>query len=123
MNADETPDPNREAAKYRRQLREVEAKRDKITATLEAAQRSRVEAVAVSQGITADALWAAGSQLDALLTADGQPDADAIAAAVQHTRDYFGITVKPATAAGLKSGAMAPQPTPDNWRDAFGPKR
>lgn len=116
-----TADDNAEAAKWRRQLRQAEAERDKVTATLTAVQRSRVEAVAATHGITADALWAAGAELDDLLT-DGQPDPAAIAAAVRDTREKFGIIRKPASVSGLRSGAMLPQPPVDHWRDAFAPK-
>lgn len=114
--------PNREAAKYRTRLRDTEAERDKLAATLTALQRSAVESIAAAQGVTADALWAAGNELDNLLGEDGQPDADAITTAVVTTRDKLGITARRASAKGLQSGTMRQQPPANRWREAFAQK-
>lgn len=114
-----------EAKSYRLRLRDTEAERDRLAATLTALQRGRVEAIATQQGITAEALWAAGTELDSLLGEDGQPDPIAVAAAADAARQELGIDPTPPprrSAAGLRSGAMNPPPPADHWRDAFAPK-
>ena len=119
----EPDNPNHEAAKWRIRLRDTEAERDRLTATLTAVQRGQVESVAIGHGITAEALWASGADLKDLLDADGHPDPNAIATAVRDTREKFGIIPKPASVSGLRSGAAPPQPPANHWRDAFGPKK
>lgn len=114
---------SRESAKWRTRLRSVEADCDALTATLTALQKQRVEQAAAAHGVTADALWAAGAELDTLLT-DGEPDAEAIAAAAQTTRDTLGIEQppKPSGLRGLSSGSMPQPPPTDRWSNAFKPK-
>ncbi|MBU3749817.1 MAG: hypothetical protein FGM52_05100 [Mycobacterium sp.] len=117
---------NTEAAKYRTRLRDTEAQRDALAATLTGLQRGRVECIAAAHGVTAEALWASGAELDALLGADGDPDPEAVAAAADTAREVLGI---PAPAqprsgtAGLHSGAMRHQPPQDSWTNAFAPPR
>lgn len=121
----DTPEPdstNREAAKYRRKLRDTEHQRDALASTLTQLQRSRVEAVAASHGVTPTALWAAGTELADLLDEDGNPDTDRIQTAVQHCYELLGITPKEVGIAGLHSGVMRPPPAADRWRDAFTPQ-
>lgn len=90
-----TPEPtssNAEAAKYRKQLREVEAERDALRSTVTGMQRGEVGRLADAEGIKADALWSSGAELPALLTEDGLVDGDKVAAAINATREMFGIT-------------------------------
>ncbi len=132
--AEPGPGRDREAAKYRKQLRAEQAARqadneqsaERITVLerqLEAMRRDQVGAIATTLGIKPAALWASGAQLDDLLGDDGAPDADAVRAAVEQARAELGITPgKRAPMGTLKSGTMAPREPRDGWRDAFTPR-
>ncbi|ULE32175.1 hypothetical protein [Mycobacterium sp. IDR2000157661] len=83
--------PGREAAKYRRRLRDVEAERDTLKATVAALQRAEVARLAADAGLRPAALWASGPELADLLGEDGTVNADAVAAAVAVAREQLGI--------------------------------
>ncbi|WP_127783258.1 hypothetical protein [Rhodococcus sp. X156] len=86
--------PGREAARYRRQLREAEAERDALRDQLTAAHKQIVEDAA---GLTKPAaLWAAGITVDELFT-DGHLDTDALTTAVTTAADALGLTRVPRT--------------------------
>src|SRR4051812_7340440 len=53
---------NKEAARYRRRLRETEQERDTLKATVEALQRAEVDRLAESDGLRPAALWS-GAEL------------------------------------------------------------
>ena len=80
----------REAAKYRRRLRAVEAERDELTQRLEAMQRSEVERQAAAAQLRPAALWSAATLPD-LLNEDGTVDADKVDAAIAAARDVLGL--------------------------------
>lgn len=84
--------PGREAAKYRRQLRDTEAERDTLAASLDALQRRMVEQHAGKQISRPEALWAAGIELSDLLDKDGVPDPEKIRAACADASDKLGLT-------------------------------
>lgn len=95
---------NREAAKYRRKLRDAEAERDRLAGVVESYQRAQVEAIATGPGPLAlndgADLWAAGVTLGDLLAEDGTVDADAVAAAVERVTDERPHWRKPAVDLG-----------------------
>lgn len=74
---------DREAAKYRRRLRETESDRDRLASVVEGYQRREVEAAAGGLLAAGSDLWAAGVQLPDLLGDDGQVDAGKVEAAAQ----------------------------------------
>ncbi len=116
--------PGREAAKWRKQLREVEAERDSLVGKVEALQRAQVDAAAAVHGIKPQALWAAGAQLADLVGDDGTPDQEKIAAAVAAAREQLGIDERPPkrpARGGLTSGASVPREPVNKWREAFAP--
>ena len=116
--------PGREAAKWRKQLREVEAERDSLVGKVEALQRAQVDARITALGLKAAAVWASGAQLSDLVGDDGTPDQEKITAAVAAAREQLGIDDRrpKIPARGLTSGATAPRPEPVNkWREAFAP--
>lgn len=81
-----TGEGNREAATYRRKLRDTEAERDQLASAVTTYQRRDVEALVTSGdgpklGVAAD-LWVAGVKLEDLLAEDGTVDADKVSAAV-----------------------------------------
>jgi len=73
---------NAEAAKYRRRLREVEAERDALSATLLAARRRDVERHARGHLADVDDAWTIGQwNVDEMLGEDGLVDDAKVAAA------------------------------------------
>ena len=93
--ADETESQDdrqsRDAAKYRRRLRETEAERDTLAAQVEALQRTAIEAQAATEAIKPAALWASGVQLADLITETGAIDAEKVTVACNTARDTLGL--------------------------------
>ncbi len=112
-----------EARKYRTRLREVEAERDQLAATVDALRRAQIDQHIETMGVKAKAVWATGTQPADLLGEDGQPDRDKIKTAVAAARDELGIpAAKPKTTSGLHS-TFRPQPARNTFVDAFKPAR
>lgn len=84
--ADERGNANREAAKYRRQLREVEAQRDQLGERLATMQRSHAEALAREYLADGADMWRDGLELLAVLDDDGNLDPTKVAAAAKAAR-------------------------------------
>lgn len=94
--ADEPEPRSRREAKYRTQLREAEAERDQLAATVEALQRTEVERVAADWIAEPTALWAAaGVQLADLVTENGTVDAAKVTAAARAAREQLGLAMGP----------------------------
>jgi hypothetical protein len=115
---------SREAAKYRRQLRDVEAERDLLQTSLDSMRRQHVEAIIQEVGYTPEAVLLS-IKMSELLAEDGTIDADLVKT----------ITRETATRLGLKmTGPSFPKPDPfqggdgrspslpDQWVTAFTPK-
>ncbi|SDH75533.1 hypothetical protein [Agrococcus jejuensis] len=122
---EQQPEPagaGREAARYRTQLRETEAKHDALATRLEAMQRAEVERLASSEIRLGSSLWASGKQLADLLDEHGNVDADLVQAAAIDARDTLGLEPKPWDGIIPNQGK-----TPDNaprmtsWADALDP--
>lgn len=92
----ETPDENegggREAAKYRRRLRETEAERDTLRGQLEALQRVAVEQVAGKHLRKPAGLWASGVTPAELLDDHGIVDPEKVATAARAAADTLGLS-------------------------------
>lgn len=83
----------REAAKYRRQLRDAEGERDTLRGQLDQARAQIITAaMGKGRGVTVEALTAAGHDVADLFDADGHLDRDALDTAVTATAAKFGIT-------------------------------
>lgn len=125
--AEETPGDeheeggNREAARYRRQLREVEGERDALAGRVEALQRAEVDRQAEAAGIRPTAVWAVGTELGDLLTEDGTVDTDAVQKAIRHADDELGLT---SVGVHVPSAGRQPpaHPPKDQWSDALRPR-
>lgn len=87
--------PGREAAKYRRQLRETEAERDTLRGRLESFQRTEVERIAGATITHPAGLWAAGVELSGLLTDEGMVDPGKVGEATRQAADALGLTRRP----------------------------
>lgn len=124
--ATEEPDegeakPSREAARYRRQLREAEAERDELARRLEANHRALAEELARSQGrVSPAALWANGATVESLLDEAGNVDPALVNAAVEASVEALGISRKPRP--DWSQGPHHDLPGGDSWIDAFGPR-
>ncbi|MEY9260420.1 hypothetical protein ABH903_003467 [Brevibacterium epidermidis] len=92
----DSPDQSKtgkEAAKYRRQLRETETERDQLAESLTAARKQIVESMT---GLAKpSALWAAGTEVNDLLDDDGLVDPGKVAEAVEHASATLGLVRTP----------------------------
>lgn len=98
---------NREAAKYRRRLRDAEAERDTLKATVESLQRAEVERQAAGDGLKPAALWSS-AELGDLLADDGTVDAARVSAAVAVAREQLGIPNPPPRGNYVKGEGRSP---------------
>jgi hypothetical protein len=87
--------PGKEAARYRRRLRDTETQRDQLAQRLEAMQRAAIDAQADREKIKPAALWASGVELAALLTDDGTVDTSKVTEAITAARATLGIEKPP----------------------------
>ena len=70
---------SREAASYRRRLRETEAERDQLREQLDRCRRAEVERLASADGLAvAGDVWLHGATLDTLRGEDGAIDAETV---------------------------------------------
>lgn len=97
------PEPNREAAKYRRQLRQAETERDALAEQVAVLQREQIaDYVRRELGISVEGFWASGAELESLLAEDGRIDPDAVRAA----------GAAAVTSLGLSKMPRSPRPNP-----------
>lgn len=87
--------PGREAAKYRRRLRDTEVERDRLAERVESLQRAEVERQAAADSLRPAALWSSGFELADLLTDDGTVSAAKVSAAIKASREKLGIPAPP----------------------------
>lgn len=123
---EDAPKAVREAAKYRRQLREVEGERDTLRAQLDAMRRAAVDAMADAAKVKPAALWASGAQLDDLLDEAGVVDPAKVTAAIAAARTSLGIPATPYAPPAAGQGNVGrsiydgkPEP---RFADAFRPR-
>lgn len=125
---EDTPDDDgkggKEAAKYRRRLRETETERDALTKRVETLQRGEVERLAghLSQP---SAVWAAGVQLADVLDEQGDVDPEKVRLAVTAASEQLGLARAPRTPRPDPSqgGANSSGPSGPKFSDAFSPGR
>ncbi len=118
---------NKEAAKYRVQLRETEAARDVLTAIVEAMRTAEVNRIVETSDarIKPDALWASGVNLADLLTEDGAIDADLVNAAIGTAAEKFGVRIPKAPSVagqGNVGGDVHSADKADTFESAFAPR-
>ncbi|MFC3299792.1 hypothetical protein FJV46_15010 [Arthrobacter agilis] len=109
----------REAANYRRKLRETEAERDSLAASVDSLQRQLV-AGNMPQGstLTADALWSTGRAASEFFSEAGELDSAALTSAVRETHSTLGVHFgpDPVREQGQRSGGG---PAGPSWGDAL----
>lgn len=112
--------PGREAARYRRRLRDAEAERDTLKATVESLQRAEVDRLATDAGLRPAALWANGAEVGELLGDDGTVDAARVSAAISAAREQLGIAPPPRRRNYVKGEGRTPgQPSKPSGVDAM----
>lgn len=117
--------PGREAARYRRQLREAETERDGLRTQLDALRRAEVDRLVTDAKVRPAAVWAAGTELASLLAEDGTVDAAKVTAAVAATREALGIAplpVAPSAHGQGNVGVAVGSGAEKGWQDAFAPR-
>lgn len=111
--------PGREAAKYRRRLRDTEAERDALAATVDTLRRQIIEAALDRSPITAEAFWAGGTDVADLLDNTGAVDVDRVAEVAAEVAARFGVKRQ---AMDLGQGARGSgHAAGKGWADVLGP--
>lgn len=125
----DTDSRGREAAKYRRRLRDTEAERDALKDQLTTMRRQAVDQAVAEhgRGVTSAAMWAAGVEVDELIGDDGSIDTTKVLDAIESTRTTLGIASMPAGPSSDgqgNTGVLIHQPgSASGWVDAFSPER
>src|SRR5690242_16579084 len=105
---------DKEAARYRRRLRETEKERDTLLSRVESLQRGEVERLAASKLADPADVWRDGASLGDLLGDDGNIDpaaVDGLLAGLIETHSHWAIPQRERAPVGrLRSGASAQQP-------------
>ncbi|WP_280502433.1 hypothetical protein [Nocardia farcinica] len=118
---------NREAAKWRRQLRDVEAERDGLRERVTSYERTEVERLAAGKLADPSDLWTAGVELDSLRDKSGAIDPAKVAAAagkVLEEHPHWKRQPRTVTPVGnLRSGASSGEQRSASWADAFASAR
>ncbi|TDT30887.1 hypothetical protein [Naumannella halotolerans] len=113
---------DRQEAKYRAQLRDTEAERDRLAARLETMQRNQVEQIAADTLATPAGLWASGVTLDDLTDTDGDIDRAKVDTAVKAAAETLGLRTKPAGNYSPLEGLTPEKPKLNDFSNAFAPQ-
>ena len=108
-----------EAAKYRRQLRTVEAERDTLTGTVGSLRKQLIDQnLPHGSSINSEALWATGRTPEEFFTDTGAIDTAKLTTAIQDTHKTLGIHFGPDpitdSGTGTRGGTTEP-----SWADAL----
>jgi hypothetical protein len=100
---------SREAAGYRRRLRETETERDDLRSRLESYERTEVERLAGDAGLQVPAdIWQFGASLETLRGEDGGIDPEAVSGLVgEIVKDRPGLQARPVGDLGIGRGSGA----------------
>ena len=117
----EAPKGNREAAKYRTRLREVEAERDQLAKYVTALRQSQVETIAREDKLIVEpkALWAVGLDVNTVLAEDGSIDRTRAVEAVRATAKQYGMTPPPPSFPADFGGMPKFDGEPAGWEGSF----
>lgn len=116
---------SREAAKYRKRLRDAESERDNLAATVESMRKAEVERLAAGKLGKPDAIWQTDVHVADMLTEDGQVSAEAVATACDKAVSDFGLA-EPTPSVGAyvpEAGIVPDNPlNTEQFSDAFRPR-
>ena len=103
---------SREAARYRTQLREAEAERDRLREQLDQHQRVEVERLAAQSGLAVPGdVWLHGAELSTLRADDGTIDTETVTGLVEDLiKDRPGLRAPRNGDIGIGRGAAARPP-------------
>lgn len=122
-HVDEQQSPNKEAAKYRRQLREAETERDALLETVTALRRAEVERIAGTTITRPEGLWAAGVDVNDLIDESGRIDEEKVRAATIEAADRLGLASRARNNVVPGAGRTPSVNQRNGWNDAFAPPR
>lgn len=119
--------PNSEAAKYRKRLRDTETERDTLRGRVETLQRAEIERLVTGKLADPSDLWRDGAQLDDVLDDDGNVDSDKVndlANSLLKAHAHWAAPRVRRTLTGLHSGASVSQApaAPKPFTAAFTPR-
>lgn len=115
---------NKEAAKYRRQLRDTEAEKDDLAGQVEGLRRQLVQLnMPHGSKTNADALWATGRNAGDFFNDAGQLDAEKLTAAVRETHTALGLRYGPDVISESGTGNGGMEPKRATWSDALKRRR
>ena len=104
---------SKEAARYRRRLRDTEQERDALAKQVTALQREAIEGIATGPGRlrTAEPLWAGGAALPDLLTDTGTVDREKVLSACDDVAERFGVSRRRPNSVPGEGANPRPEPT------------
>lgn len=113
---------NREAAKYRTQLREVEAERDALNEQLTATRKQVINTAIerTNAGVKPELVWELGTDPADLLNKDGSVDTEKVRTTVGSISKRFGLTGSPDP---LQAATINPTPEPKPKAKMFDNKK
>lgn len=117
--------PNKEAAKYRRRLRDAETERDALAEQLTNMRRADAERLASQHLAKPAGLWAAGVEIADLLDDTGTIDPAKVTEAAKQAADALGLALPPPGNYAAREGnnpAAAAGGRTSSWDDAFAPR-
>ncbi|MGI1849936.1 hypothetical protein [Rhodococcus sp. SJ] len=117
----DTPDEGKEAAKYRRRLRDTEKERDALLEQVDTLRREAIERLAAQHLAKPEGLWAAGVTVDQLLDDDGHIDQKKVTAATQAAITDLGLARKLSNHVPREGGNPRPGGG-DRFTEAFSPR-
>lgn len=108
---------NREAAKYRRQLRDTEAERDTLRTQLDAARWQLLEPTGKAGHISTDVMRKLGHTVDEFVRDDGNVDHDAYRATARALAEDLGVAIP--TGTYVPTEGAGKRNLPPNARQSF----
>lgn len=120
----DSADSGKEAAKYRRRLRETESERDTLAQRLTTLQRAEAERLAATALSDGGDLWREGTELADLLDGDGNVNPDKVTAAAASVSQAHPHWRKrepsaPPASSVTANGKIGPGPEPRSWTDVL----
>lgn len=121
---DTQPDESKEAAKYRRRLRETEKERDQLAEQLDTLRRQVIEQIAGDSGRLRkpEALWKTSITVADLLDESGRVDSQKVIDASKSAVAELGLAEKRPGNFVPREGNNPRVGMSDNWTGAFTPK-
>lgn len=121
-DTDTATDDGKEAARYRRRLRDTEKQRDVLLGQVEALQRAAIDKEVQRHRVTPEGFWASGITVEQLVDDTGIIDAVKVADAVKDAVSRLGLTQKRGLHIPSEGANPRVHDTGNSWTDAFMPR-